>query len=49
MIDPIDRYFLAEGIIQHEYKMANNFGQEWEAVYEYCCRSKTLRNNKNTK
>ena len=49
VIDENNGYFVAEGIIAHEYAMANDYGKAWEAVYEYCCRNKALKNNRNTK
>ena len=45
----LDGYLLARAVVKHEYPTANHFGDPWEAIYEYCCRSGDLRNNRKTK
>ena len=48
LINEEDRYFIATATVRHEYASANDKGKAWEAVYEYCCKTKMLLNNRGT-
>jgi subtilisin-like proprotein convertase family protein len=42
-------YILVSTSLLHTYPTASSDGQPWEAVFEYCCRGQTLRNNQETR
>ena len=41
-------YIVAKATMLHTYPRPRNHGKPWQATYEYCCRSDTLQNNKDT-
>ena len=42
-------YILANAHLLHSYPTTSTNGQPWQAVFEYCCRGQTIRNNKETR
>ena len=47
-VDAESGYVVAEGSIVHVYPSANRYGNPWWAELRYCCRGKSLLNNRGT-
>ena len=47
-VDTASGYALAAARVLHTYPHARNYGNAWSAVFEYCCRDRSLENNRET-
>lgn len=47
-VDATSGHILAAAAIPHTYPQARNYGNAWSAVFEYCCRDRSLQNNRET-